>query len=159
MDRFRHGNRWEHCRHVAARDGSTPAAIASLSVALTKPDPLLADAGSVITVVVTARDVQGRPLAGRSGAISVTQDDPGSTGLQPLLDNQDGTYTTRFRVSGDAGDRTIRATAAGLVTGSATYSSTATGSLAVLSAASCSPVPTSAAHARDGAPFLAGSGV
>jgi hypothetical protein len=135
----------------------TPAAIASLSVALTKPDPLLADAGSVITVVVTARDVQGRPLAGRSGAISVTQDDPGSTGLQPLLDNQDGTYTTRFRVSGDAGDRTIRATA-GLVTGSATYSSTATGSLAVLSRGELF-TGADIGSARDGAPFLAGSGV
>jgi len=128
--------------------------LATLDVALAKTDPVPADGVAEVGVTVTAKDAQGRTLAGQPIVVSAT--DPAALFLQPLQDKGDGSYVTRFKVSGTAGDYAIGATS-GPITGSASYTTAPAAGLALLTRGEVFDWVSDFSSIRDGAPLLAGA--
>jgi hypothetical protein len=128
--------------------------LATLDVALAKTDPVPADGAAEVGVTVTAKDAQGRTLTGQSVGVSSTE--AAAKFLEPVQGKGDGTYTTRFKVGGTAGDYAVGALS-GSVTGSAPYTTVAAGGLAILTRGEVFDWVSDFASIRDGAPLLGGA--
>ncbi len=98
--------------------------LATLSASLGFTSPLEADGSSTVGATITAKDAQGRTLAGQ--AVSASTNESGAGALSAVVDNGDGTYSTGFAVGLTPGSYTFTASS-GSVSTTAGYATTALG--------------------------------